>query len=592
MRVIAKSLLASVSIAIPLCAHAITDVSLGFNTLPQIRPTDRPVPNSFGRAVAIDGDVAIIGAPNEEVFLPQPTNIPDTGAAYIFERDPVTNTWSQSAKLLASDATPCHQFGRAVAIRGNVAIVGRSANTQAANCPAVATGKVYVFERTTSGWTEVAQLVPPATVGSNAFPYGAQLAFDGQRLVVTGRVANGYGAYVFERNNNGSWSAPTALMAGGAVVNDPLYAGPTVGLFSSRVILGDGTTADPATRQAHATIFQLNANGIWRVVADLSPGGLIIPTLENAHVSIAGNRALVNEFIYERNTTGVWAPAATLAPAQPAGVVLGASLGLEGTAVLTARGGVNSSIFQTLHVFQRAPDGTWGQIYKLGSNFFVFPTGVVPHDTTRLLVTLAADNPGPNERWVGVSEAPWAQFSRLSLGNRRFWTELNPERWTVIADTDSRYAIVTSQYQRLSGNRLGEYSLVNDTAYGDFRFTAEAMSDEDLGQNPAADYAVVFGYQGPNNYYYMMFNYDPSLTQLFRVVDGRRQLVATATGSAFLDNNYHTIEVARTGTLITVSFGGTQILSVNDSTFGAGRVGIGSSDDAARFDDVVIDATP
>jgi len=54
------------------------------------------------------------------------------------------------------------------------------------------------------------------------------------------------------------------------------------------------------------------------------------------------------------------------------------------------------------------------------------------------------------------------------------------------------------------------------------------------------------------------------------------------------DNDYHTIEVQRSGTLITASLGGTQILAGNDATFGGGRIGLGSFNDSVRFDDVTI----
>ena len=184
----------------------------------------------------------------------------------------------------------------------------------------------------------------------------------------------------------------------------------------------------------------------------------------------------------------------------------------------------------------------------------------------------------------------YALFSSVDpyLGNRANWTELTSTRWSLSYDTDVRYSIPDTDYPNLSGSRLGEYALVDNRSYDDFHFTAEARSTDDLVDNPAADYDVVFGYQDENNYYYMMFNHVAANTELFKVVNGQRYTIATATRAGFFDNDYHTIEVTRSGALIRVSVGGTEIVTASDSTFGAGRIGIGSFNDAARFDDVTI----
>jgi pectate lyase len=175
------------------------------------------------------------------------------------------------------------------------------------------------------------------------------------------------------------------------------------------------------------------------------------------------------------------------------------------------------------------------------------------------------------------------------LGDREHYTELTPERWAVTDDDDNlRYSIITTDYSEQSGSRLGEYALVNNATYGDFHFTAEVKSTENFSINAGADYDVVFGYQDVNNYYYMMFHYNASQTQLFKVVNGVRQTLATASQAAFADYFYHTIEVVRAETSIDVSVDGNLILSTTDSTFGPGKVGIGSFNDMASFDDITI----
>jgi len=174
-------------------------------------------------------------------------------------------------------------------------------------------------------------------------------------------------------------------------------------------------------------------------------------------------------------------------------------------------------------------------------------------------------------------------------GDSKGWTPLNPVRWTVGQDNGSyAYYINTSDYEALPGWRLGEYSLINGSNYGDFTFTCKARTRENLGSNGWADYAIVFGYQDGNNYYYMMFNAANTETRLFKVVEGQRYTVETAVGSWITDNNFHDIEITRVGSDITVKYNLLTVLTASDTTFGAGQIGVGSLNDAASFDDVVI----
>jgi hypothetical protein len=91
----------------------------------------------FGRAIAIDGARAIVGA---------------DGAAYIFRRRR-DGVWRERIRLVASDGNP--DFGASVDIDGNHAIVGAPAPVL------TALGAAYVFARNPGGaqrWTEVARL--------------------------------------------------------------------------------------------------------------------------------------------------------------------------------------------------------------------------------------------------------------------------------------------------------------------------------------------------------------------------------------------------------------------------------------------------
>jgi hypothetical protein len=73
--------------------------------------------DNFGSAVAISGDYVIIGAMHDDDG--DKTN---SGAAYLYKRE--SNTWVKKQKLLASDAASNDYFGCAVAIDGDIAFIG------------------------------------------------------------------------------------------------------------------------------------------------------------------------------------------------------------------------------------------------------------------------------------------------------------------------------------------------------------------------------------------------------------------------------------------------------------------------------------
>jgi len=168
------------------------------------------------------------------------------------------------------------------------------------------------------------------------------------------------------------------------------------------------------------------------------------------------------------------------------------------------------------------------------------------------------------------------------------WTPLTPSRWDVVTDGGGYvYHLNTTNYDGTSGDGLGEYSLL-DGKYGDFNLTMQAKLGDDVTVNAQADYAIVFGYQDADNYYYMMFNNDPAYTQLYKVVNGQRQSVAAASSDVVNDNAYHSVGVSRSGSNITVSFDGATVLTATDSTFGVGQVGVGSLNDSAYFDNIAL----
>ncbi|MBU6412030.1 MAG: immunoglobulin domain-containing protein [Planctomycetes bacterium] len=114
-----------------------------------IYPSDGQFGDFFGASVGASPTRLVVGAPY--------ANAPavDSGAAYVFTKQGTT-TWTQTSKLAPGDLQSSDEFGQAVAIDGNVAIVG---------APGVSgsRGAAYIFNLAAGG-PIIQQLSPPRTI--------------------------------------------------------------------------------------------------------------------------------------------------------------------------------------------------------------------------------------------------------------------------------------------------------------------------------------------------------------------------------------------------------------------------------------------
>ncbi|HVE59101.1 MAG TPA: FG-GAP-like repeat-containing protein, partial [Pyrinomonadaceae bacterium] len=95
--------------------------------------------DKFGTRVALSGDLAIVGAPLRSLGSGTLE-----GASYVFVRN--GESWSQQAKLLASDAFPGDRFGNSVAVDGTKFLVGATGADIGSNS---AQGAAYFFIKPT-----------------------------------------------------------------------------------------------------------------------------------------------------------------------------------------------------------------------------------------------------------------------------------------------------------------------------------------------------------------------------------------------------------------------------------------------------------
>jgi hypothetical protein len=115
--------------------HVFTRFGTKWSQQTKLTAADGGAGDEFGGKVALDGDIAVIGA-----RLDDDKGV-DSGSAYVFTRS--GSTGSQQAKLAASDGAADDVFGWSVALYGDTVMIG--APTSIIALPG-GTGSAYVFE--------------------------------------------------------------------------------------------------------------------------------------------------------------------------------------------------------------------------------------------------------------------------------------------------------------------------------------------------------------------------------------------------------------------------------------------------------------
>ncbi|MFD2255707.1 FG-GAP repeat protein [Luteolibacter algae] len=209
--------------------------------------------DNFGYSVAIEGDTIVIGARWEQGAEDR---MLDSGAAYVFSRN--GNIWAEEAYLKASNAGELDEFGTAVAI---------SAGTVAVSAPfedgnGAESGAVYLFDKQTGGWTE-RQILRAADASPGDF-FGCSLAMDSERIAIGARgeddVANASGAVYLFRKSSSGWLQETRLKSVMPVATAEM--GTTVSLSAARLIAGAPKDPTGGNNSGSATRFRL-ASGTW-----------------------------------------------------------------------------------------------------------------------------------------------------------------------------------------------------------------------------------------------------------------------------------------------------------------------------------------
>jgi len=230
--------------------------------------------DEFGYAVSVDNDVAVVGTVLGDGVEP------DTGAAYVLRFDGAQ--WVEEQKLVASDGASLNRFGSSVAIHGSTAIVGAIGYDGAA----VNGGAAYVFRFDGADWVETQKLTASDAAAQDLF--GFSVAISGDVAVVgTPYAASTMGkTYVF-RFNGEQWVEEQKLTA-------PFMAlrfGRSISIDGEQIAIGAPEDFQNGTFGGAAYVFRFQ-DGQWIQEQKLLASD-VTDLVFGESVSLSGDRLLV-----------------------------------------------------------------------------------------------------------------------------------------------------------------------------------------------------------------------------------------------------------------------------------------------------------
>ena len=178
----------------------------------KLTAADGKTEDRFGWSLCIEGDTALIGAPDDDGVDASGVDnrIFNSGSGYVFIRS--GSTWSFQQKLAAAGGVPSGQAGKSVALSGDTAILGAPNST-------VQTwstdGSVFIFTRNGTIWSQQQRLLSPDPIASAHFGSSVSILDDTALIGSMGLDDKGESsgaAYIYVRSGN-TWTQKQKLLA-------------------------------------------------------------------------------------------------------------------------------------------------------------------------------------------------------------------------------------------------------------------------------------------------------------------------------------------------------------------------------------------
>lgn len=195
------------------------------------------------------------------------------------------------------------------------------------------------------------------------------------------------------------------------------------------------------------------------------------------------------------------------------------------------------------------------------------------------------------------TELPVVATDDFESGRIAGWVATDPEAWRIAADGDKHFLqqFAASQVQtqvRSPFNRC----LLGGVSVGDFQLDVDVQST--ARDYPHRDVCLFFGYQDATHFYYVHLGQraDDHANQIFIVNGAPRVKISTkSTEGTPWNSDWHHVRIIRhvDSGEIAVYFDNMDepVMTAKDTSFAWGTLGVGTFDDTANFDNLVLRGT-
>jgi hypothetical protein len=251
--------------------------------------SDRQDYEFFGESVSIsgNGNTVVIGCRNDDIL----TSGDDRGSAFIFTRS--GSTWSQQQKLTASDGGSYDSFGYSVDISSDGNTVAIGAYTEDTS-PNFDNGAVYVFTKSGSTWSQQAKLLASDTEGYGNFGNSLSLSSDGNTIIIgsvyedTPPNNDNGAAYIFTRAGS-TWTQQAKLTASDAEQGSQFGSSVDISENGNKVLVGSTYSSYGITPSSGSVYVYTRSGSTWTQEQKLLVSDLKSYLLFGWSVSISGD---------------------------------------------------------------------------------------------------------------------------------------------------------------------------------------------------------------------------------------------------------------------------------------------------------------
>ena len=268
----------------------------------------------FGNAVAIDGDIAVVGATGETV-----DTISTGGAVYVFQYNNSSQTWAQTHRLVASDVVSESRFGSSVAVEDMRILVGSLGRNTGGTGSNFWSGRAYVYDYNSDSdsWLETIIYNPEQDADDY---FGRSVDLDGDTAIIGADHGVSHPepspgqAYIFVKNED-NWDLQQELIPENSLSHDDNY-GYSVSIDGNIAIVGALDADNNGMEDSGAAFLFTRSGTTWSqttvligddtdatddrfgMSTDIENGTIIISSCANEVNSVADAGSL---YIFEEN---------------------------------------------------------------------------------------------------------------------------------------------------------------------------------------------------------------------------------------------------------------------------------------------------